>query len=63
MKNWLGAIGGMRGSLHTEIHPNIVDLAQFFKPTVTLIDATRIMARNGPSAGSTSDVVTKTRLF
>ncbi len=49
MKNWFGAIGGRRGSLHREIHPNIVDLAQFFKPTITLIDATRIMARNGPS--------------
>ncbi len=63
MKNWFGAIGGRRGSLHTEIHPNIVDLAQFFKPTITLIDATRIMTRNGPSGGSTSDVVTKNTLI
>jgi uncharacterized protein (DUF362 family) len=63
MKNWFGAIGGRRGSLHREIHPNIVDLAQFFKPTITLIDATRIMARNGPSGGSTSDVVTKNTLI
>jgi uncharacterized protein (DUF362 family) len=63
MKNWFGAIGGRRGSLHTEIHPNIVDLAQFFKPTITLIDATRIMTRNGPSGGSTLDVVTKNTLI
>ncbi len=63
MKNWFGAIGGRRGSLHREIHPNIVDLAQFFKPTITLIDATRIMTRNGPSGGSTSDVVTKNTLI
>jgi uncharacterized protein (DUF362 family) len=63
MKNWFGAIGGRRGSLHREIHPNIVDLVQFFKPTVTLVDATRIMARNGPSGGSTSDVVTKNTLI
>ena len=63
MKNWFGAIGGRRGLLHREIHPKIVDLAQFFKPTVTLIDATRIMARNGPSGGSTSDVVTKNTLI
>ena len=63
MKNWFGAIGGRRGSLHREIHPNIVDLVQFFKPSVTLIDATRIMARNGPSGGSTSDVVTKNTLI
>jgi uncharacterized protein (DUF362 family) len=63
MKNWFGAIGGRRGSLHREIHPNIVDLAQFFKPTITLVDATRIMTRNGPSGGSTSDVVTKNTLI
>jgi uncharacterized protein (DUF362 family) len=63
MKNWFGAIGGRRGSLHREIHLNIVDLAQFFKPTITLIDATRIMARNGPSGGSTSDIVTKNTLI
>ncbi len=63
MKNWFGAIGGRRGSLHRDIHPNIVDLAQFFKPTITLIDATRIMTRNGPSGGSTSDVVKKNTLI
>jgi uncharacterized protein (DUF362 family) len=63
MKNWFGAIGGRRGSLHRDIHPNIVDLAQFFKPTITLIDATRIMTRNGPSGGSTSDVAQKNTLI
>ncbi len=63
MKNWFGAIGGRRGSLHGEIHQNIVDLAQYFIPTVTLIDATRIMAKNGPSGGSMSDVITKNTLI
>jgi uncharacterized protein (DUF362 family) len=63
MKNWFGAIGGRRGSLHRDIHPNIVDLAQFFNPAITLIDATRIMTRNGPSGGSTSDVVKKNTLI
>jgi uncharacterized protein (DUF362 family) len=63
MKNWFGAIGGRRGMLHRDIHPNIVDLAQFFKPTITLIDATRIMTGRGPSGGSISDVVTKNTLI
>ncbi len=63
MKNWFGAIGGRRGTIHRDIHPNIVDLAQFFKPFITLIDATRIMTRNGPSGGSTSDVVKKNTLI
>ncbi len=63
MKNWFGAIGGRRGALHRDIHTHIVDLAQFFKPTVTLIDATRIMTKNGPSGGSTSDVAQKNTLI
>jgi uncharacterized protein (DUF362 family) len=62
MKNWIGAVGGSRWSLHGDIHENIVDLAQFFKPTVTLIDATSIMTRNGPSGGSRSDVAKRNTL-
>ncbi|NIQ88935.1 MAG: DUF362 domain-containing protein [Deltaproteobacteria bacterium] len=63
MKGWIGAVGGRRGSLHLYIHENIVDLAQFFKPTITLIDATKIMIRNGPFGGSTSDVADKNTLI
>jgi uncharacterized protein (DUF362 family) len=62
MKNWIGAVGGRRWSLHRDIHQNIVDLAQFFKPNVTLIDATRIMTKNGPSGGSKSDVAVRNTL-
>ena len=56
MKNWIGAVGGRRNKLHQDIHLTIVDLAQFFNPTLTLIDGIRIMTRNGPSGGSTADV-------
>ena len=63
MKNWIGAVGGRRNKLHQDIHMTIVDLAQFFKPTLTLIDGIRIMTRNGPSGGSTSDVVQKNTLI
>ena len=63
MKNWIGAVGGNRGILHQDIHQVIVDLAQFFKPTVTLIDAIRVMTRNGPSGGSTSYVAVKNTLI
>ncbi len=62
MKNWMGAIGGRRSALHQDIHQIIVDLAQFFSPTLTLIDATRIMIRNGPSGGRLSDVATRNTL-
>lgn len=63
MKNWIGAVGGRRNKLHQDIHMTIVDLAQFFKPTVTVIDGIRIMTRNGPSGGSTRDVVSKNTLI
>ena len=63
MKNWIGGVGGRRSALHQDIHQSTVDLAQFFKPTVTLIDATRIMTRNGPSGGSLSDVAEKKTLI
>lgn len=63
MKNWIGAVGGRRNKLHQDIHMTIVDLAQFFKPVLTLIDGIRIMTRNGPSGGSTSDVAMKNTLI
>ena len=63
MKNWIGAVDGSRWSLHQDIHQSIVDLAQFFKPEVTLIDALRIMTRNGPSGGSTDYVTIKNTLI
>jgi uncharacterized protein (DUF362 family) len=63
MKNWIGAIGGRRSALHQDIHQSIVDLARFFNPTLTLIDATRIMIKNGPSGGRLSDVATKNTLI
>ena len=63
MKNWIGGVGGSRWSLHQDINVTVVDLAQFFKPTVTLIDAIRVMYRNGPSGGSISDVAHKNTLI
>ena len=42
---------------------SMVDLARFFKPAVTLIDAVRILTRNGPSGGSASDVAAKNTLI
>jgi len=63
MKNWIGGVGGRRNALHQDIHQSIVDLARFFRPTVTLIDAIRIMVKNGPSGGSEADVAAMNRLI
>jgi uncharacterized protein (DUF362 family) len=56
MKNWYGILGGRRNQLHQDIHNSIVDLAMLMKPTLTIIDATRILFKNGPTGGSMNDV-------
>jgi uncharacterized protein (DUF362 family) len=56
MKNWIGGVGGPRNQLHQDLDKAVVDLAAFFKPTVTVLDGYRILMRNGPQGGRTSDV-------
>jgi uncharacterized protein (DUF362 family) len=56
MKNWYGVLGGPRNRLHQQIDISIADLATFFKPTLIVVDATRVLFRNGPVGGSLSDV-------
>lgn len=56
MKNWYGVIGGQRNRLHQAIHASIVDLAAAVRPTLTVMDATRVLKRNGPTGGSLADV-------
>jgi uncharacterized protein (DUF362 family) len=56
MKNWYGVLGGQRVKLHQNIHLSIVDLATMVKPTLTIMDATRILLANGPTGGSLADV-------
>lgn len=63
IKSWIGAVGGRRPALHQDIHQTIVDLAAFFKPTLTLIDASRILTANGPSGGNEADVKIENRLI
>ncbi len=56
MKNWYGILGGQRHRLHQRIHESLVDLASFMRPTLTIIDAYRVLIRNGPVGGSLADV-------
>lgn len=56
MKNWIGAVGGRRNRLHQKINEVCVDLSAFFKPTLTVLDAVRILKANGPQGGSLKDV-------
>lgn len=55
MKNWYGSLGGRRNRLHQKIDLSIADLATFLRPTLTVIDATRVLLRNGPQGGNVAD--------
>ncbi|HNS98130.1 MAG TPA: DUF362 domain-containing protein [Polyangiaceae bacterium] len=55
MKNWYGLIGGRRNRLHQDINTSIADLAAFIRPTLTIIDAVRVLVRNGPQGGNIDD--------
>ncbi|MCC6525795.1 MAG: DUF362 domain-containing protein [Polyangiaceae bacterium] len=55
MKNWYGLLGGRRNRLHQNIDVSIADLATFLRPTLTVLDATRVLVRNGPQGGNISD--------
>ncbi len=55
MKNWLGALGGNRNQLHQKLDLAMIDLSAFFKPCLTVLDAYRILIRNGPQGGRLSD--------
>ena len=63
MKNWYGILGGARHRLHQRIHESLVDLADFMRPTLTIMDAYRVLVRNGPTGGSLDDVALKKTLI
>jgi uncharacterized protein (DUF362 family) len=58
-KNWYGMLGGPRHQLHQKIHESLVDLADFVRPTLTMLDCYRILVRNGPTGGNLQDVLLK----
>lgn len=56
LKNTMGVIGGNRGKLHSDLGQMLADLNTVIKPQLTLIDATRILLKNGPQGGNIEDV-------
>jgi uncharacterized protein (DUF362 family) len=55
MKNWYGVLGGRRNRLHQNIDTSIADLATFMRPSLTVVDAVRVLVRNGPQGGNIDD--------
>lgn len=63
MKNLYGILGGPRQRLHQLIDESLVDLAGFVRPALTIIDASRVLLRNGPGGGSQADVIAANTLI
>ena len=56
MKNWMGMMGGPRSQIHQKLDDCLVDLLIKIRPTLTILDAIRILTANGPQGGSLADV-------
>jgi len=56
MKNWIGAIVGPRPNLHQRLAQACAELGAAFRPTLTVVDATRILTGGGPTGGSLAQV-------
>jgi uncharacterized protein (DUF362 family) len=56
MKNWMGVMGGSRRQIHQNLDESLVDLSMKIRPTLTVLDAVRILTANGPQGGSLADV-------
>jgi len=55
MKNLMGTVNSAQ-LFHLNLHQRIADLASRVKPTLTIIDAIRILTANGPTGGNLKDV-------
>jgi uncharacterized protein (DUF362 family) len=55
MKNLMGLITN-RSAIHKDFGKRLTDLALTIRPTLTVIDAVRVLLRNGPTGGDLNDV-------
>jgi len=58
MKNLMGVVWDRQFWHDNDLHQCIADFASFSKPTLNIVDAYRVMKRNGPRGVSVADVVT-----
>jgi len=55
MKNLMGLIKN-RSAIHANLGQRIADLTSLFQPTLTVVDAIRVLMANGPTGGNLDDV-------
>ncbi len=56
MKNWYGLLGGTRNQFHQDIHGIVSDLSIMIRPTLTILDGSKILMQNGPTGGDPTNV-------
>ena len=56
LKNMMGVMGGNRGQIHARLSECLVDIHRRLPVALTVIDAGRVLMRNGPSGGNLADV-------
>jgi uncharacterized protein (DUF362 family) len=56
IKNWYGLLGGRRNQFHQDIHEIVSDLSIMIRPTLTILDGTRVLMANGPTGGDPANV-------
>lgn len=56
MKNWMGVLGGKRRRWHQKLAESVADLSRALRPTLVVLDASRLLLRHGPTGGRLSDV-------
>ena len=56
IKNMMGIMGGNRGQIHYRLPECLVDIHRRVPVALTVVDAGRVLLRNGPSGGNLADV-------
>jgi uncharacterized protein (DUF362 family) len=56
LKNWIGITGKLRIMFHDDLQRSIAELAALMRPTLTIVDASRVLMEHGPVGGSVADV-------
>ena len=56
LKNLMGVFGGKRGDIHNHFAEKLIEIDQKILPTLTIIDAYRILTKHGPVGGNPADV-------
>jgi uncharacterized protein (DUF362 family) len=63
MKNLMGIMGGNRGAIHNHFPVKITDINTVVKPQLIILDAIRVLLRNGPQGGNLADVAEKNTII